>query len=688
MKTVYAGLMWLALGAVSAMGFPTWGGVYGDYERHDAENLGSFTILLNQDYQGLHAEVGIQVDGGEWAVFPMSYSGSVSGNSVWTYTPAASYSAGAEVVYYFHYFDDWGGHAWDSNSGDNYSFTASGGGSSGPSSLIWEDEQALDELAGSSQSSVAVYNGVLHAAYTSNTRVYYVSKAQGTSWTAPVEIGAGPSADIAAGLEGLFVATGNEIYRSPDEGSSWAFLTPSSRQGDLQVENGMLYQIRRESAGGGNPSALNSFYLEALDLSSLVWAPPVQAASGSCYLCGFGANEFQVEGSKMLIRIHEGRWGSDDLVESSDGGQTWNQTLSNALGVRADLSQGVVRYTSTMGGPGGIEFNSGAQTQVLWGSGLNNRGLVSVGSLLVSLVSDNGGGSFYRTSQDGGATWGSATPGGLPGFGQMVADETSAHVFLSNYGDNTVTFRSRSAYGGAVSYPELASFGGNYHWPFNGDIEPGDAVWFNLDTYPKGAAMAVKLHFSTDGGAWQQVSLNVSTVEHEGDHWYTSLVGLPGGSSVQYAYEVVDHTGSSSWDNNGGGDYIATVNGAPSAEVSLASAGFNIRTVGSGGSCGFGEGDVTINIAAHDLGPDREVGVVWTRVGSGEWNFDTATQGADLPSGLLGYSVFLQNAGSVSCCPSGCSGFGMQYAIYYTVNGVTYWDNNDGNDHLLTVNID
>ena len=74
--------------APAARAAPTWMGVYGAFERHDGANPGTYTVLMNQDYWGLHAEVGVRVDGGSWTTHGMSYAGNDSGNSIWTYSPS------------------------------------------------------------------------------------------------------------------------------------------------------------------------------------------------------------------------------------------------------------------------------------------------------------------------------------------------------------------------------------------------------------------------------------------------------------------------------------------------------------------------------------------------------------------------------------------------------------------------
>ena len=77
----------LLAGAGSVAAFPTWMGVYGSFARHDGRNPGQFTILMNEDYFGLEANVGVRVNGGAWQEFAMSWQTNASGNSVWAYTP-------------------------------------------------------------------------------------------------------------------------------------------------------------------------------------------------------------------------------------------------------------------------------------------------------------------------------------------------------------------------------------------------------------------------------------------------------------------------------------------------------------------------------------------------------------------------------------------------------------------------
>lgn len=126
---------WVGIGllignAATAWAFPSWMGVYGSYTTHNGSNPGVYTILMNQDYWGLHAEVGIGI-GTNWTTHSMNYMGNADGNSLWQYHPGEALPTNTTVYYYFHGWDNWGGHIYANNNGSNYSFIA------GPSELEW-----------------------------------------------------------------------------------------------------------------------------------------------------------------------------------------------------------------------------------------------------------------------------------------------------------------------------------------------------------------------------------------------------------------------------------------------------------------------------------------------------------------------------------------------------------------------
>ena len=100
-------------GAGVAKAFPSWMGIFGSYTTYSGRDKGTFTIAMNQDYSGLHAEVGI--NDGSWGTHSMSYIKHDDGNSIWQYTPSSAFPPGTTVEYYFHGWDDW-------NNGNIYAY--------------------------------------------------------------------------------------------------------------------------------------------------------------------------------------------------------------------------------------------------------------------------------------------------------------------------------------------------------------------------------------------------------------------------------------------------------------------------------------------------------------------------------------------------------------------------------------
>lgn len=142
--------VFFVLFSVSVQAFPDWMGVYGEFQRHNGVNPGRFTILMNQDYWGLHAEVGIRINSGSWNVYPMDYAGNVDGNSLWQYDVPVAYASNDLVQFYFHGWDFWDGHIYDNNGDWNYSFTA------GAAELYWVGQADLPVVVAGRDARVGI----------------------------------------------------------------------------------------------------------------------------------------------------------------------------------------------------------------------------------------------------------------------------------------------------------------------------------------------------------------------------------------------------------------------------------------------------------------------------------------------------------------------------------------------------
>lgn len=123
----FAGMLFATLGfsSMTAHAFPNWIGNCCSHANRVttgtiyAGDLVRFEIMMNQDYVGLGAKVGIN-DGG-WTAYDMTYGGNDSGNSWWYYEKR--FSSGTKNFY----FEGWetfsGSKIYDNNSSANYNVT-------------------------------------------------------------------------------------------------------------------------------------------------------------------------------------------------------------------------------------------------------------------------------------------------------------------------------------------------------------------------------------------------------------------------------------------------------------------------------------------------------------------------------------------------------------------------------------
>ena len=107
---------------------------------------------------------------------------------------------------------------------------------------------------------------------------------------------------------------------------------------------------------------------------------------------------------------------------------------------------------------------------------------------------------------------------------------------------------------------------GTYHWPLNGDIDSIDDLWINTESKPKGAGFGGKVVYSSDGGSnWNESVLSYNGTNATADLWHVNLGKFSPNTVIRYALMIEDEDGNETWDNNGGGDYFASVNAANSS---------------------------------------------------------------------------------------------------------------------------
>ena len=101
--------------------------------------------------------------------------------------------------------------------------------------------------------------------------------------------------------------------------------------------------------------------------------------------------------------------------------------------------------------------------------------------------------------------------------------------------------------------------GDTEQWPANGALAAGDDLFVNIESWPAGNALYADVHFDAGSGWLTETMTRDDALWGNNDRWWANLGPFATGMQVQYVVEVIDGSGSSYWDNNGGADYFAWV---------------------------------------------------------------------------------------------------------------------------------
>lgn len=685
----------LLAGAANVMAFPWWIGVYGSDVRHaDTSNPGTFTVLMNQDYVGLHAEVGIQVDNGAWQVVPMTYAGNQDGNSKWTHTPAAAYPAGATVRYYFHGFDDWAGNLWDSNFGANYSFVVPGSVAGG---LQFNPAQSfgtpgisggMDDACVFGNQTYALASGAINRGTISGGNVSW------NGWTSQAlqfatQIAANDNAIITAGINDTIIW----INRSTDGGATFSSTTISPNGQkitgvDVVGRGSEFVLVCITSASGAPWDAHDLLSFKSTD-GGATWVGPGRVDSQA--VGGFDSVEIGANASNyfVLIGFTEQAYASGVRGSVSANGSNW--TTSSLFG---NKSPGGGTMTVT---PDGAyvaldPYYSDRVNVARWLNGTWNTGLSAPHALesgrSIKLAARNGEVYLFRAqasgstgwdisrSTNGGANWtaaGSVTPpsgasGFTPYLQQVISRDGKIHLAWAN--DN---WRYNSNYW-QISQDGSASVGlqwiGNtYAYPNNGRLTPQDDLWINTETWQIAPGQSVTLYYRTyANGVFVPKAMDWWYNDQNNSHWHVNLGKLPGGMIVEY-FVVATEGSTTLTDNRDGVNYSITVN-APS----LVWAGNSYCWPPSGQVTS--QTDFWVNIESWPKGAATFARLVFTTDGGATWFESNMDFG-----GAVGNNDWWHvNLGK----------FNSRTTIRYAIeirdgNGKSIWDNNNGVDYRATV---
>lgn len=578
LATVMAWLGWTAV----AGAFPSWMGVYGTLARHGGGNPGTFTILMNQDYVGLQAEVGIRVNGGTWQTYPMVYAGQVEGNSKWTFSPGSVFPAGASVVYYFHGFDRWGGHIWDSADGRNYQFTADGAGGlsfGAPVDLgaFANPAESLRDVSISSNRIVAVSGERLNRGTVGlNT----------TTWSGWSSTPAGIRTVVASGARVVMVGSSGPqllVYLSTNggvsfgpavalpvdgnsvvsvdagaRGSEFLVVCTTTPNGDYPFDARLLWSLRSTDGGQTWGRA------RAVDSDVMGWMDDLEVEANA--EAWFVKYRYVQQAYSTAIRAARSTDGQNWQVASLFGDKAGSMsslavTPAGAFVAMDPYYNNATRFARFLNGAGTWE-----QLPIPHPEGYGSGRSVELAA------GPQGTLYFFRNGSYPSLTW-SVSKSIDQGWswqpaGTMDPPSTSGYVSLSRvlsqggvlhlaWAANTTTLWqvSRQAVGGPVHW-----VGNTRHSPTNGAITASNELVVAVESWPAGNGVAASIVYSTNGTNWYTLPMEQAGRAGNNDRWTVNLGMFSAGTTVRYAVQVTDGNGLARWDNNGGQDYRASVN--------------------------------------------------------------------------------------------------------------------------------
>jgi hypothetical protein len=668
-------------------------GVYGDDVRHtDESNPGTFTILMNQDYLGLHAEVGIQVNNGPWTVYPMSYAGKKDNNSKWTFTPSSAYPAGATVKYYFHGYDDWGGHIWDSANGANYTFTAGGGGTGTNTTIdvmVLYTPQARDGAGGAAgmqaeiDVAIAQMNDIFQRSQITNATARLVYRGL---------VNYNDSGDME---DDLYNLTGTQ-----DGLADEAHTLRDTHGADLVVllvNDGQYAGIAwincapEAAAAPWGFSVVHRFYASSNktfthELGHNIGCAHARPESGGgCTPYGFGHRFFGTNGSeyRTVMAYAPG----ERILHFSNPNVLYQGTATGVAGTGTNAADNARLVRENAAGVATFRAEvpplrsnypvvSLAGTFNAWNAAASNMTLVADNTWQCDTNLSASGTTRFKFAANGAWTtnWGdnNQAQSSVPLSG--TAETGGADILVNGTlaGDYRFTFNDQTlAYSLELLRGSVLWLGNTYPWPPSGQITPQTDLWINTETHPVGAATNVVVVYSIQS-FWTGTVTNMARAGQStsNDWWHVNLGKLPAGTTVRYFVQSTDGFGVTREDRPAPGSvYTATVS-APALQW----AGNVYHWPPSGEITS--QSDLWINIESWPQGAATSARVVFSPNGGGVWYTAPMALG-----GQIGNNDWWHvNLGTF---PSRTT---IRYAIEVRdANGKSIWANNNGADYSATV---
>lgn len=201
-------------------------------------------------------------------------------------------------------------------------------------------------------------------------------------------------------------------------------------------------------------------------------------------------------------------------------------------------------------------------------------------------------------------------------------------------------------------------------------------------------AKQVHIHYKKTDGTWGDYALAYNRPASAGKEvWsanFTNTSGgidLPGvGEPIEFAVKYTVN-GATHWDNNGGANYRIRQDGGT---ILVGSNVYNAILSPTLANTTTVYGYVTVK----NIAPTKSVQIVYSLDNWATTRTVPATFSSSFWSGAYSSAPNPNTYGFEEwnyAIPVGTTATQLQYAIQYTVNGVTYWDNNFGRNYTTTI---
>jgi hypothetical protein len=202
----------------------------------------------------------------------------------------------------------------------------------------------------------------------------------------------------------------------------------------------------------------------------------------------------------------------------------------------------------------------------------------------------------------------------------------------------------------------------------------------------------VVIYYNHEGTEWEEQNCYYQETLPGGTELWGFAVTIyeipftyePEAANVQFALRM-DANGQSYWDNNDGADYMLSIKGTDQlfTDVALGSKAVEVSSARFGSVYPAGT-VLTVEVNLLNLAYTKDVKIVYTKdnwatvLESPMFYLETAFNGQEIWMGAPVIDRYIRGASNQESTEQ------VDFCIAYTVNGVTYWDNNDGDNYSLT----